>query len=208
MGNGKAPAGIALDTPDPIDDGTLARIGSPTPAPIGLDAKSGTAKQSAPSMADQIVSYARRQLSTRVGNGQCFTLVDRALRGAHAQSAADYGTVTPDADYTWGTPVSLTDLQPGDVVQFRDYTFHRVVVTETGSSTVTDELDGERPHHSAIVQSVDGNGAVTVLEQNAPEGSAVTRTRLYFTAGTTTSGNRTTTITVRGTFWFFRPEAR
>ena len=73
--------------------------------------------------------------------------------------------------------MSLTDLQPGDVIQFRDYTFHRVVVTETDSSTVTDELDGDRPHHTAIVQSVDGNGAVTVLEQNAPDGSAVSRTR-------------------------------
>ena len=135
MGNGKAPAGIDLDRAEPIDDGTSARIGSPTPAPIGLDAKNGTAKQSAPSMADQIVSYARRRLTTRVGNGQCFTLVDGALRGAHAQSAADYGTVTPDADYTWGTPVSLTDLQPGDVIQFRDYTFHKVVVTESDSAT-------------------------------------------------------------------------
>ena len=208
MGNGKAPPGIDLDTSDTIDDGTSARIGSPTPAPIGLDSKGGTAKQSAPSMADQIVSYARRRLSTRVGNGQCFTLVDGALRGAHAQSAADYGSVTPDADYTWGTPVSLTDLQPGDVIQFRDYTFHSVVVTDTGSSVVTDELDGDRPHHTAIVSSVDGNGAVTVLEQNAPDGSAVSRNRLYFTSGTTTSGNRTTTITVRGTFWFFRPQAR
>jgi hypothetical protein len=208
MGNGKAPAGIDLDTADPIDDGTSARIGSPTPAPIGLDAKGGTAKQSAPSMAEQIVSYARRRLSTRVGNGQCFTLVDGALRGAHAQSAADYGSVTPDADYTWGTSVSLSDLQPGDVIQFRDYTFHSVVVTDTGSSVVTDDIEGERPHHTAIVQSVDGNGAVTVLEQNAPEGSAVTRNQLYFTSGTTTSGNRRTTITVRGTFWFFRPQAR
>ena len=208
MGNGKAPAGVDLDTAEPIDDGTSARIGSPTPAPIGLDAKGGTAKQSAPSMADQIVSYARRRLSTRVGNGQCFTLVDGALRGAHAQSAADYGTVTPDADYTWGTPVSLTDLQPGDVIQFRDYSFRSVVVTDTGSATVTDEVEGERPHHTAIVASVDGNGAVTVLEQNAPEGSAVSRNRLYFTSGTTTSGHTTTTITVRGTFWFFRPQAR
>jgi hypothetical protein len=54
---------------------------------------------------------------------------------------------------------------------------------------------------------VDGNGAVTVLEQNAPEGSAVSRNTLYFTAGTTTSGHQTTTITVRGTFWFYRPQA-
>ena len=46
------------------------------------------------------------------------------------------------------------------------------------------------------------------MEQNAPEGSPVTRTHLFFTAGTTTSGNTTTTIRVRGTFWFYRPQAR
>ena len=206
MGHGTAPAGTDLDDMPRIDDGTSARIGSPTPEPIGLDAKSGNA--AAPSIADEVVSYARRKRGARVGNGQCFTLVDNALRGAKAKSAADYGTVTPDADYTWGTSVSLSNLKPGDVIQFRDYTFKKVVVTETGSSTVTDEVEGDWPHHTAVVESVEGGGAVTVLEQNAPDGSAVSRNQLYFTGGTTTSGNRKTTITVSGTFWFFRPEAR
>jgi hypothetical protein len=49
---------------------------------------------------------------------------------------------------------------------------------------------------------------VTVLEQTAPDGSPVTRSQLYFLSGTTTSGDRTTTIKVQGTFWFYRPEAR
>ena len=206
MGHGTAPAGTDLDDVPQIDEGTSARIGSPTPEPIGLDARSGAAV--APNIADEVVSYARRKRGARVGNGQCFTLVDNALRGAKAKSAADYGTVTPDADYTWGTSVSLSDLKPGDIIQFRDYTFKKVGVTDTGSSTVTDEVEGERPHHTAVVESVDGGGAVTVLEQNAPDGSAVSRNHLYFTGGTTTSGNRKTTITVSGTFWFYRPEAR
>jgi hypothetical protein len=208
MGNGKAPAAIALDVAPPVDDGTNARIGSPTPAPIGLDARSGSAAPTAASIADQIVSFARRQRGSRVGDGQCFALADRALRGARAKSAADYGTITPTADYTWGTPVSVADLQPGDVIQFRDYSYESVVVTQTGNSTVTEEHAEDRPHHTAVVETVHGGGAVTVLEQNAPDGSAVTRTRLFFTAGTTTIGNRTTTITVSGTFWFYRPEVR
>jgi hypothetical protein len=208
MGNGTAPSGVDLDASLPLDDGTLARTDSPTPGPIGLDAKSGGGTASAPNIADEVVSYVRRKRGSRVGNGQCFTLVDRALQAAKAKSAADYGTVTPDADYTWGTSVSLSDLKPGDVIQFRDYTFKKTVVTDTGSSTVTDEVEGERPHHTAVVESVDGGGAVTVLEQNAPDGSAVSRNHLYFTAGTTTSGNRTTTITVHGTFWFYRSEPR
>jgi hypothetical protein len=208
MGNGTAPFGVDLDISLPIDDGTSARTDSPTPGPIGLDAKSGGGTASAPNVADEVVSYVRRKRGARVGNGQCFTLVDNALKAAKARSAADYGTVTPDADYVWGASVSLGNLQPGDVIQFRDYTFKKVVVTDTGNSTVTDEIEGERPHHTAVVESVGANGAVTVLEQNAPEGSAVAQSTLYFTAGTTTSGNRKTTITVGGTFSFYRPEAR
>jgi hypothetical protein len=192
----------------PIDEGTLARIGSPEPGPIGLDSKGGSAKQNRASMADRIVGYASRKRGERDGDGECYTLVNRALRAAGARVAADYGSVTPDADYVWGTSVTLTDLQAGDVIQFRDYTFRREDVTDDDSGTTTDELEGERPHHTAIVRSVDGDGAVTVWEQNAPEGSAVRSTQLYFTSGTTTSGNRTTTITVSGTFWFYRPEAR
>jgi hypothetical protein len=208
MGNGSAPSGVDLDTLGPIDAGTSPQIDSPTPGPIGLDAKSGSANPSGASMAEEIVSYARSHRGARVGDGQCFSLADRALRGAHAKSAADYGTVTPTADYEWGTPVSLADLQPGDVIQFRDYSYERVVVTRDSSGTTTEEHAEDRPHHTAIVQSVDGDGAVTVLEQNSPDGSPVRRTQLFFTAGTTTSGNRTTTITVRGTFWFYRPQAR
>jgi hypothetical protein len=36
----------------------------------------------------------------------------------------------------------------------------------------------------------------------------VVRTQLFFSSGTTTSGNTTTTVRVSGTFWFYRPEAR
>jgi hypothetical protein len=36
----------------------------------------------------------------------------------------------------------------------------------------------------------------------------VRRTQLFFTPRTSTSGGTTTKITVSGTFWFYRPEAR
>jgi hypothetical protein len=205
MGNG--PLGFETHG-SALDDGTLARIGSTPPGTIGLDSKGGTAKGSTASIADRIVGYVRRQRGERVGNGECFTLVDRALRSADARSAADYGTITPDADYVWGTSVTLADLRPGDVIQFRDYRYHREVVTESSSETVTTEDEQERPHHTAVVESVDGGGAVTVWEQNAPDGSPVGRRQLFFTSGTTTRGSTTTTIRVRGSFWFYRPEAR
>lgn len=207
MAHGKASSGVDLDELDSIDDGTSALTPSPTPGPIGLDAPSG-GTQAPANLGEQVVTFARSQHGNRVGDGQCFALADRALRGARAKSAADYGSITPTADYVWGTSVTLAGLQPGDVIQFRNYSVTRVVVTRDSRQTTTEEITQERPHHTAVVDSVDGDGAVTVLEQNSPEQSPVTRTQLFFTSGTTTSGNRTITTTVRGTVRFYRAEAR
>jgi hypothetical protein len=214
MGKGETPvpAGQQRST---IDAGTLARTASPPPGPVGL--ASGTAPANAvttakPSMADQILGYARRRSGQRVGNGECFTLVDEALRGAGAQSASNFGRITPNADYTWGQTVTFAELQPGDVIQFRNYRFDRQVVTKTVTPTQTRTSTSTdfqtRPHHTAIVESVDGDGAVTVIEQNVPHGRPVQRTQLFFADSTTQSGGTTTTIQVSGTFWFFRPQAR
>jgi hypothetical protein len=205
MGHGTAPARIEIDSLPPIDDGTSARTESPTPGPVGLDSTSGDA--SGGNMADQIVGYARRQQGSTVGKGECFDLADAALRGAKAKSAADYGKISRDADYVWGTPVSLAGLQPGDVIQFRNYSFDKTVVTKTDKATTTEEAGGDRPHHTAIVESVGDDGAVTVLEQNVPPGSPGTRAVLYFKDSKTTSGQKTTTIKVHGKFWFYRPQA-
>ena len=208
MGHGQTLPGVDLDGDGTIDDGTSARTERPPPGPIALDSNSGAARPSAASIAERIVSFARRQRGDRVGDGQCFALADRALRHADAKSAVDYGAISPDADYVWGTSVALSDLHAGDIIQFRDYSYDRQIVIERSDETVTREDSQMRPHHTAVVQSVDGGGAVTVLEQNSPDGSPVRRTQLFFTSGTTTSGNQTTTISVHGTFWFYRPEAR
>jgi hypothetical protein len=205
MGNGQSPI-PTNDLADPIriDPGTSARIESPTPGPIGLDAKSGTPKQTQGSMADQIVAFPRSHYGERVGDGQCFALADRALRGAGAKSAADFGPSTGDADYVWGTSVALADVRPGDIVQFRDYEYYWR--TDGADGAYRDEKGG-RPHHTAVVESVNGNGALTVLEQNV-RGSAVGRKKLYFASGTFTSGSETTTVTISGSLWFYRPQAR
>ncbi len=209
MGNDLFPPAGGFGHPISIDDGTSARIESPVPGPVGLDAKGGGAsKQATPSLAERILGAARRRRGDRVGDGECFTFVNRMLTGAGARSAADFGPVVPTADYTWGTSIGLSDLQPGDVIQLRDYRFDREITTSTDDGeSVTEDFE-ERPHHTVIVERVDGNGAVTVLEQNAPVGSPVIRSQLFFSDHTTESGNTTTTISVRGTFWFYRAEAR
>jgi hypothetical protein len=209
MGNGLGPAPLnELGESVVIDDGTLVRTQSPPPGPIGLDAKSGSAKQ-AVDPAAQIVAFPRRRLGQRVGDGECFTLADGALHAAGARSAGDYGIVVPDADYVWGTAVPLSDLRPGDVIQFRNYRYDREIETTNRDRSATSTHDfQERPHHTAIVERVGGYGAVTVLEQNSPDGSPVSRTELFFANHTESSGSRTVTISVQGTFWFYRPQPR
>ncbi|HKQ23920.1 MAG TPA: hypothetical protein VJT81_05700 [Burkholderiales bacterium] len=77
-----------------------------------------------------------------------------------------------------------------------------------GARSETEKKDSdfqERPHHTAIVERVDGQGAITLLEQNVPDGSAGQRTQLLFSNVSTDSGGRRTTISVHGRFWFYRP---
>jgi hypothetical protein len=207
MGGGRVPATGEIG--DEWTDETSPLIGSPYPGVIGLDAKGGNAKQTRGSMADRIVSYARRQRGERVGNGECYTLVNRALGRAGARRASDYGPIGPDDDYIWGSPVSLDELQAGDIIQFRNYRYVEETVTEDDEGTSTSERGHERPHHTAIVETVHGGGVVTVLEQNIPEGRGpVQRTRLYFTDTEIETENGSVTIDVSGTWWFYRAEAR
>jgi hypothetical protein len=210
MGDGHVPGSTdGLTGTIEIDDGTSARTESPDPGPIGLDAPSGGGAHATADLSVRILGYARRQRGSRVGDGECFTLADRALSGAGARSASDYGSVSPNVDYVWGTSVSLSDLHAGDIIQFRDYRYDRDIETNNPDGSGSTHTDfQERPHHTAIVESVEGNGEVTVLEQNAPQGSAVRRSHLFFTSTTTTSGHTTTTIRVQGTFHFYRPQAR
>lgn len=200
MGNG---------LPRVTDEGTNPRIDHSPPGPIGLDARRGDTTRTTATLAEQILAYARRNRGQRVGNGECFTFADTALRTSGAKSAADYGDVSPSADYVWGLGVTLASLEPGDVVQFRDYRYDREVeISHPDGSVETQEDFEERPHHTAVVESVGANGAVTILEQNSPVGSAVRRTTLFFSNRDDSSGGRKTKIRVSGTIWFYRPQPR
>lgn len=180
------------------------------------------------SINQDVQQYATGNIGTQIGDGECFTLADRALRRAGARSAAHYGTVTANADYVWGRQVSLRELVPGDVIQFRNYrvtiTTVTTVRTQTGGggwseNTQTESRTDSRPHHTAIVDNVRAHGSVAVLEQNVGSGSGrrkVQRNTLYFTTFSepprvTRRGRTTTTvhrnIEVRGTVRFYRPQA-
>lgn len=127
-----------------------------------------------------IVRFATSRSGQAVGGGECFDLVDAALRDAGARSASHYGRVTPDADYVWGRSVTLGALRAGDVLQFRNYvasyTFTRTTAFTfaDGSTMDVPEEDTEtvnRPHHSAIVTGSAAGGRTPVIEQNVDRGS-------------------------------------
>jgi hypothetical protein len=184
---------------------TKVPVKAPKPGPIGVGAKK-SAPPAAPGGANvdaQIVAFAESKSGQRVGDGECFALAEQALKKAGAKSAADFGTVTKDGDYKWGAQVALADVKPGDIVQFRDYEFTRAEEKEDGSGS--DWTEGRR-HHTAIVKSVDGNGLLTVLEQNSPKGSPVRRVQLAFSNTSLRRGEATITITVKGSVWFYRPQ--
>lgn len=178
-------------------------------------------------ISSKVVSWAHGKLGQRVGRGECWDLVDAALKAAGARSSTTKGH---DDDYNWGTAIRLEEVAPGDVLQFRDF----VVTTRTDkvvrfpdgriSSSMAETL-ARRPHHSAIVYHVDGGGQFRVYEQHVkPAGPRVqdhvvpTRNVAAFRvvthevvkAGTgalvTATVETTTTITVSGSVWAYRPE--
>jgi hypothetical protein len=170
----------------------------------------------------KVVNWARAQSGKQVGKGECWDLADRALRQAGAQSSADLGPMDDDADYVWGDEISdLKDVQPGDILQFRDFAVTTTVETETryadgSSETSTTEETFTRPHHTAVVSEVKSGGLLKVLEQNvAPAGKKVQlhnlNTKDVAPASKETQKQKakvivTTTIAVSGTIWAYRPK--
>jgi hypothetical protein len=207
MGHGGPPGSTNVVDPSDLDDGTQARTLAPAPQVIGLDAGSGGGHL-APPIPEAVVGFAKRKLTHHVGDHECFALADQALRGAGAFSAADFGQITDNADYIWGTQIQLVALQPGDIIQFRGYKYDQKVTVEDANGSKWHTHTEERSHHTAVVETVDGDGAATVLEQNAPPGSTVHRTKLYFKSLNVTHGTTTTEVTVEGTVWYYRPQKR
>ena len=210
MGHGLDPAPTNdLGTGIVIDDGTSPRTDIGTPGPVGMDSGGGSTNKGSAAIAQEVMNYATQRRGTRHGNGECFTLADDALKKAGAKSAADFGTVTEDADYVWGNPVKWGDVKPGDLIQFRNYQYVRTVKTTNSDGSWSEKDDKEgRPHHTAIVEQVNGDGSLVVLEQNAHKGDPVARNTLFFKSGTTENDNTKTTVKVSGTFRFYRPQAR
>src|SRR5260370_41903892 len=102
--------------------------------------------EAAPALNQKVLQFARSQMGRQVGNGECWTLADQALRvaGAHRPGTAGYGS------YVFGKRISRQALQPGDVIQFEGVTFTH---TDPNGSWSSNSF----PHHTAIVAAVRGS---------------------------------------------------
>jgi hypothetical protein len=150
-------------------------------------------------LGQQLVDFALARLGQQVGDGECGSLVDAALKAVGAPSFDQLGPTGPDADYVWGTLVAefhpgddlstLDQVQPGDIIQFRDV--HLEGATPDGGTYFNDA-----PHHTALVEANNGGGNFTVLEQNV-NGERFVHEDSYHFADMT-----------QGTIWIYRPIAQ
>jgi rRNA maturation protein Nop10 len=169
-----------------------------------------------------------------VGSGECYDFADQLLSKAGAKSAPDFDKITPNANYKWGAKIKLSEVKAGDVLQFRD---HKIVITTVkkikktspdGSWRNETENKSEthiRPHHTAVVSSVESDGSYLVIEQHVKDpntgalskvvrqnklfvnSSKPTRTKSSRKEGTVTIEEETTvTITTSGDIAAYHPQ--
>jgi hypothetical protein len=105
MGHGHDPAPTNdLGTGIVIDDGRPRATSLHHRVPSGW-IRRPQFEQESDQHSQQVMAYATERLDTRRGDGECFILGGDALKKAGAKSAADFGKVTDDAAYVWGTAV-------------------------------------------------------------------------------------------------------
>lgn len=151
----------------------------------------------------KVLQFAKSKLGKKVGSGECFDLADQALQKAGAKTASDYGKVTATADYVWGKRVDLSQVRPGDIIQFRNY---KMKVKTTTDEWISEE-EQTRPHHTAVVEAVGSDGLLTILEQNVGTGGGrrtVQSNELYFRSSKSSGRS----VDVSGKVWFYRPQKK
>ena len=186
------------------------------------------------SLGQQVVVWAQGKVGKKVGKGECWDLAELALKQAGAQTSNDLGPVGEDSDYVWGDTIAIKDVEPGDVLQFRDYEVTTTTVTkyvwdDGASETIKVEDIAERGHHTAIVNGMpDSNGVVKTLDQHVKPLGKVVQNKMLHTrnvpaASRSSTGKRkhpstkklesvkiqtTVTIEVSGQVWAYRPKAK
>jgi hypothetical protein len=138
---------------------------------------------------EKVVEFARKKLGEQVGNGECWTLADEAVKFAGAKSSPAYPNDPNKSDYVWGSleyaaevkDGKLTEtgaakkVRPGHIVQFRDTKF-------AGRRADGGTYSMSFSHHTAVVQSVSSDAKVVgILHQNYAGKKTVTEATLTLT---------------------------
>jgi hypothetical protein len=137
-----------------------------------------------PKLNGKVVQFARASLGKKVGNGECWTLADQALRHASARRPGRDGL----AVYAFGRQLGGREkLLPGDILQFEKAEFYHKDQKGWSSHSM--------PHHTAVIYKVAGS-KVTLLHQNVG-GKKTVQTATIDLAERT-----------KGTVTMFRPQVR
>jgi hypothetical protein len=170
----------------------------------------------------QVLHFAQDHLGQQVGDGECSTLAQKAVADAGGKPFDSLGPTGPDADYVWGERIttltpsagSVDDIQPGDIIQFRNVKLTKTVEThhpDGSSSTMSNTQD--MTHHTAIVRSLHGE-QIEVLQQNVMGNRTVQVGTIWADSYTDPQqvlpdGTKVlTTYTFNGgTMWVYRPYA-
>lgn len=134
------------------------------------------------SLGDRVVAFCKQHRGKRVGNGECSSLADAALRAAGARrhgwgdrvgrGGGGRGTDERGDDYQWGdfvcsvqregtelkTTGQFRDIRPGDIIQYRDVEL--AGAGEDGPYTATAR------HHTAVVSAIQEDGMLRIYHQN------------------------------------------
>ncbi len=153
----------------------------------------------------EVRKFAKNNLGKKVADGECASLVAKALEAAGAKTTDDFGVTGADADYKWGTLVAKPeDARPGDIIQFRDV---KTSVTKTekvpGGGTRTSTRTQVMTHHTAIVSANLGKGKFKVLEQNVGPADADEKARKVVQENDLDLGAKT-----EGKVWIYRPVSK
>jgi hypothetical protein len=130
---------------------------------MGTNSTSGTASNAntvSPTYNAKILEFAVNHLGMQVGNGECSTL---------AADALIYAGAKPADGYVFGAKIPMSSIQGGDILQFENALFAGQLYW----------LRLGFPHHTAIVDSVQGT-TVVVLQQNYNNSRVVRMTALDF----------------------------
>jgi len=140
----------------------------------------------APTLGDKVAAYCKKQLGEKVGGGECAHLAVEALKAVDAHHREKDSP--NDGDYVWGNLVvvfdkspkpaaahgKLTDLRPGDIIQYRDTKWSGPNRAGKGTYTAT------AAHHTSVVQAVENNGKmIKIYQQNSSGKRFVTEGVLY-----------------------------